>query len=63
MNYYSNYKTPTIQKIQTFTKKSLQKTQGWLVITPLTFLSERCYFMISGSERCNSGHSRFIFEE
>ena len=35
--------------------------QGGLVITPLTFRSERCYFMKSGSERCYSGHSRIPF--
>ena len=32
-----------------------------MVITPLTFRSERCYFMKSGSERCYSGFSRTKF--
>ena len=36
-------------------------TGGGVVITPLTFRSERCYFMKSGSERCYSGHSRLLF--
>ena len=31
---------------------------GGMVITPLTFRSERCSFMKSGSERCYSSHSR-----
>ena len=37
---------------------SFSNITGGVVITSLTFRSEKCYFMKSGSERCYSSHSR-----
>ena len=59
---------PKFLKVCTFTKNTKRELlililyQEKVVITPLTFRSERFYFMKSGTERCYSDHSRLIFQ-